>query len=85
MYSCSINIFERQKKPFYYLVSNFFHHVIGYEVTAYVRDKQKLGSIEPNYVVEGDVLNKSDVSDAVKGHDAIIIVLGTRNDLSKCL
>ncbi|XP_015914041.1 flavin reductase (NADPH) [Parasteatoda tepidariorum] len=54
----------------------------GYEVTAYVRDKQKLGSVEPNYVVEGDVLNKSDVGDAIKGHDAVIIVLGTRNDLS---
>lgn len=54
----------------------------GYEVTAYVRDKAKLGSLSPQCVIEGDVLQKENVADAVKGHDAVIIVLGTRNDLS---
>ena len=54
----------------------------GYEVTAFVRDKTKLGSIVPNHIVEGDVVKKENVHDAVKDHDAVIIVLGTRNDLS---
>lgn len=34
-------------------------------------------------VVVGDVLNKDDVKKALEGQDAVIIVLGTRNDLSK--
>jgi len=54
----------------------------GYEVTAFVRDKLKLGTVTPSQVIEGDVLNKAVVTDAIKDHDAVIIVLGTRNDLS---
>ncbi|KFM81312.1 Flavin reductase (NADPH), partial [Stegodyphus mimosarum] len=54
----------------------------GYEVTAFVRDKSKLGNVVPNHVVEGDVLDKEGVEAAIKGHDAVIVVLGTRNDLS---
>lgn len=34
-------------------------------------------------VVVGDVLNKDDVKKALEGQDAVIIVLGTRSDLSK--
>lgn len=34
-------------------------------------------------VVVGDVLNKEDVKKAMEGQDAVIIILGTRNDLSK--
>lgn len=34
-------------------------------------------------VVVGDVLSKEDVKKALEGQDAVIIVLGTRNDLSK--
>lgn len=34
-------------------------------------------------VVVGDVLNKDDVKKALEGQDAVIIILGTRNDLSK--
>lgn len=33
-------------------------------------------------VVKGDVTNPSDVDEGVKGQDAVIIALGTRNDLS---
>ncbi|XP_035219999.1 flavin reductase (NADPH)-like [Stegodyphus dumicola] len=54
----------------------------GYEVTAFVRDKSKLGTVVPNHVVEGDVLDKEGVETGIKGHDAVIVVLGTRNDLS---
>jgi len=54
----------------------------GYEVTAFVRDKAKLGAATPHHVVEGDVLDKEKVSDAVNNQDGVIIALGTRNDLS---
>lgn len=34
-------------------------------------------------VVVGDVLLKEDVKKTLEGQDAVIIILGTRNDLSK--
>lgn len=56
----------------------------GYEVTAFLRDPSKLPvEIKPTSVVQGDVLNQDDVDKAVKGQDGVIVVLGTRNDLSK--
>lgn len=58
------------------------YFVIGYEVTAFVRKKEKLGGVVPSRVIEGDVLDKDAVCQAIKDHDAAIIVLGTRNDLS---
>jgi biliverdin reductase/flavin reductase len=55
----------------------------GYEVTAFVRDANKLSaSVKPTNIIVGDVLNKSDVQKAVENQDAVIICLGTRNDLS---
>ncbi|XP_043918244.1 flavin reductase (NADPH) isoform X2 [Protopterus annectens] len=55
----------------------------GYNVTVLVRDPALLPA-EPKVtrVVVGDVLNKADVMQAVEGQDAVIIILGTRNDLS---
>ncbi|XP_056396106.1 flavin reductase (NADPH) [Hyla sarda] len=54
----------------------------GYNVTVLVRDPARLpADKKPARVVVGDVLNKGDVSKAVEGQDAVIIVLGTRNDL----
>ncbi|XP_044130767.1 flavin reductase (NADPH) [Bufo gargarizans] len=54
----------------------------GYNVTVLVRDPARLpAGIKPTKVVVGDVLNKGDVSKAVEGQDAVIIILGTRNDL----
>lgn len=35
-------------------------------------------------VIKGDVLNKDDVRNTLDGQDAVIVVLGTRNDLGKC-
>ncbi|GIX95304.1 hypothetical protein CEXT_169761 [Caerostris extrusa] len=54
----------------------------GYEVTAFVRDKAKLGAVSPQNIIQGDVLNKDDVNKAIENQDGVIIVLGTRNDLS---
>ncbi|KAF8794314.1 Flavin reductase (NADPH) like protein [Argiope bruennichi] len=54
----------------------------GYEVTAFVRDKAKLGQVTPQNIIQGDVLNKDDVNKAVENQDGVIIALGTRNDLS---
>ncbi|KAG8143738.1 hypothetical protein E2320_000928 [Naja naja] len=39
-------------------------------------------ALEAAQVVVGDVLNRADVDRAVRGQDAVIIILGTRNDLS---
>ncbi|XP_069500594.1 flavin reductase (NADPH) [Ambystoma mexicanum] len=54
----------------------------GYNVTVLVRDESRLpaGVAVPKVIV-GDVLNKSDVSRAVEGQDAVLVVLGTRTDL----
>ncbi|XP_043536881.1 flavin reductase (NADPH) [Chiloscyllium plagiosum] len=55
----------------------------GYEVTVLVRDPARLpAECKGLHVIVGDVLNKEDVQKAVKGQDGVIIILGTRNDLS---
>ncbi|KAH0631473.1 hypothetical protein JD844_005807 [Phrynosoma platyrhinos] len=52
-------------------------------VTVLVRDPIRLPpELQPAQIVVGDVLNLSDVDRAVKGQDAVIVILGTRNDLS---
>lgn len=58
----------------------------GYNVTVLVRDPAKLPADHgASRVVVGDVLNKEDVKKTMEGQDAVIIILGTRNDLSKSL
>ncbi|XP_076590371.1 flavin reductase (NADPH) [Chaetodon auriga] len=55
----------------------------GYNVTVLVRDPTKLPADHKASRVEvGDVLNKEDVKKTLEGQDAVIIILGTRNDLS---
>nr|XP_048688870.1 flavin reductase (NADPH) [Caretta caretta] len=55
----------------------------GYQVTVLVRDPARLPpEHRPARVVVGDVLNPPDVDKAIQGQDAVIIILGTRNDLS---
>lgn len=58
--------------------------IVGLNVRAFVRDPTKLpdhlrNSVE---VVKGDVLEYKDVLNAVRGVSAVVVVLGTRNDLS---
>ncbi|XP_063793764.1 flavin reductase (NADPH)-like isoform X3 [Pseudophryne corroboree] len=61
-------------------------HAAGYNVTVLVRDPARLpANKKPTRIVVGDVLNKSDVSKAVEGQDAVIIVLGTGADLDYLL
>lgn len=53
-------------------------------MTVLVRDPTKLpADHKASRVVVGDVLNKEDVKKTLEGQDAVIIILGTRNDLSK--
>lgn len=53
-------------------------------MTVLVRDPTKLpADHNASRVVVGDVLNIEDVKKTMEGQDAVIIVLGTRNDLSK--
>ncbi|XP_028275224.1 flavin reductase (NADPH) [Parambassis ranga] len=55
----------------------------GYNVTVLARDPARLpADHKASRVVVGDVLNKEDVKKAMEGQDAVIIILGTRNDLS---
>ncbi|XP_047009139.1 flavin reductase (NADPH) [Ictalurus punctatus] len=55
----------------------------GYNVTVLVRDPSRLpADHKASRVVVGDVLNKEDVKKTLEGQDAVIIILGTRNDLS---
>ncbi|KAJ3659593.1 hypothetical protein Zmor_011276 [Zophobas morio] len=55
----------------------------GLQVRAFVRDPAKLPTNLQNNVevVQGDVLNYSDVSKAIQGVNGVVVVLGTRNDL----
>lgn len=49
-----------------------------------MRDPAKLPADHKASRVEvGDVLNKEDVRKTMEGQDAVIIILGTRNNLSK--
>uniref|UniRef100_A0A5F9CSV5 Biliverdin reductase B n=1 Tax=Oryctolagus cuniculus TaxID=9986 RepID=A0A5F9CSV5_RABIT len=60
------------------------HLLIGYEVTVLVRDPSRLPKEgpKPAHVVVGDVLQAADVDKTVAGQDAVIVLLGTGNDLS---
>lgn len=49
----------------------------GHDVTAFARDTSKFGSSRPGLsAFSGDVFSFEAVSEAVKGHDAVLIVLG---------
>ena len=50
----------------------------GHEVTAFARNPQKLAINDPKLTyVAGDALSASSVADAVKGHNAVVITLGS--------
>ncbi|CAG0923961.1 unnamed protein product [Notodromas monacha] len=56
----------------------------GLKVRAFVRDQSKIpddvaGSVEPFL---GDVLDPVKVTSALQGQDAVVVALGTRNDLN---
>ncbi|KAM6184458.1 LOW QUALITY PROTEIN: flavin reductase (NADPH) [Sarcoramphus papa] len=54
----------------------------GYAVTVLVRDRARLPARHhPARVVVGDARDPAAVDEAVRGQDAVIIVLGTRNEL----
>ena len=49
----------------------------GHDVTGFARHPEKLGLEDPNLSHHaGDAMNAADVSDAVEGHDAVLVVLG---------
>jgi putative NADH-flavin reductase len=54
------------------------------DVRAFVRDKAKVPEDLKSKIesVVGDVTNAEQVANAVAGRDAVVVVLGTRNDLS---
>ncbi len=51
----------------------------NYQVTAFCRNKAKLNTLADTQlsVVEGDVLNPHCVAESIKGHDVVIIALGS--------
>uniref|UniRef100_A0A8C6T6R6 Biliverdin reductase B n=1 Tax=Neogobius melanostomus TaxID=47308 RepID=A0A8C6T6R6_9GOBI len=55
----------------------------GFNATVLVRDPSQLPTDhKASRVVVGDVLNRDDVRKTLEGQDAVIIILGTRNNLS---
>lgn len=59
-------------------------HVPGYKVRILVRDNKTIPeSIKDQIdIVNGDVTKYEDVEKALKDQDAVVVVLGTRNDVS---
>ncbi|XP_050713364.1 flavin reductase (NADPH)-like isoform X3 [Eriocheir sinensis] len=57
---------------------------LGYKVTTFVRDPARLPEELSSQVTikAGDVLDSKAVDEAVENQDAVVILLGTRNDLS---
>jgi putative NADH-flavin reductase len=55
----------------------------GLQVRALVRDPSKLPEHLQNHIeiIQGDVTNSADVQQTVAGQDAVVVTLGTRNDL----
>ncbi|KAK4315123.1 hypothetical protein Pmani_013636 [Petrolisthes manimaculis] len=60
-------------------------YISGYEVTAFVRSPDKLPQdLAVKVTVKvGDVMTPTTVDEAVNGQDAVIILIGRRNDLSE--
>lgn len=57
----------------------------GLEVRALLRDPSRMAESFRSRIeiIQGDVLVESDVEKTVEGRDAVVVTLGTRNDLSK--
>lgn len=56
----------------------------GHEITAFIRTPSKLEvSYEGLTIVQGDAFNAEEVSDAIKGHDAVISCLGSSTGMKK--
>lgn len=52
--------------------------VNGHQVTAFARNPERLDIRDPNLTLQaGDAMDLPTVSDAVRGHDAVIVVLGS--------
>lgn len=49
----------------------------GHDVTAFVRDPQKLPAQDGVHVVQGDALDEDAVARAVAGHDAVVHAIGS--------
>ncbi len=50
----------------------------GHEVTAFARRPEKLGIRNPNLTLfAGDAMDQATVTDAVRGHDAVLITIGS--------
>lgn len=50
----------------------------GHEVTAFARTPDKLGIRDPGLTLfAGDAMDQAAVSDAVRGHDAVVITIGS--------
>ncbi|PIQ80273.1 MAG: hypothetical protein COV79_01345, partial [Parcubacteria group bacterium CG11_big_fil_rev_8_21_14_0_20_41_14] len=51
----------------------------GHEITALVRDPQKLSFSDQRInILKGDVLNKDDVLKTIQGNDAVLVALGVK-------
>ena len=51
----------------------------GHDVTAFARSPQKIEGAAGLRVARGDAMDAASVADAVAGHDAVIVALGSKN------
>lgn len=51
----------------------------GHEVTAFARSPHKIERVAGLRVAQGDVMDGASVADAVGGHDAVIVALGSKS------
>ena len=51
----------------------------GHDVTAFARSPHKIERAAGLRVAQGDVMDATSVADAVDGHDAVIVALGSKN------
>lgn len=57
---------------------------LGYEVTAFVRNPEKLTAHDANLkVIQGDAFNQAQVTAAIAGHDAIVSCLGSSKGMKQ--
>jgi len=64
-------------------LNSLFYFPAGLEVRALMRDPSRMPEElrKQVEVITGDVLVEEDVDKVVEGRDAIVVTLGTRNDL----
>lgn len=68
-----------------FIIQQQYNFLVALDITVFVRDEKKIPEHikEKVKVIVGDATNPEQVEKAIAGQEAVVVVLGTRNDLSK--